>query len=423
MSVFKTVKGFIPVYPIVFNILYVLSIYQVNANVVPFKCTAVPFFNGMISTAFCIVIAAIVLRSIYAATWLSALLSIAAFIFPFVGVNLSESWSIVLFPVIIFSIVATTIVLRLKQLAWLINITRFMNLLAFCSLGCSLVLTVFCYYDDDRQVAGPDANFTEMFQSELPLESKNVKDPLESPDIVFVVVDGYARQDVLEDMYNYENSEFMHFLHKKHFFVADKSCANYCQTVLSMASAFNGSYFEADSNHISRLSRSLADQSFNHSRVSQFLKENGYKIALTYSGYNNVCTIQGVSAEAPSWVRDFNSINFENAVKSRLTLGVPHQYRDLIGRLYMTPSLCYYALTHAEWSHSRRIIDSVREMTEYPLINTPPADFSFFPHCFSSSAFCVFYIRSFFGSNRLLQRCGSLDLQYGIQFRDVSESV
>jgi len=57
------------------------------------------------------------------------------------------------------------------------------------------------------------------------------------PNIYYIILDGYARGDVLQEIYGYDNSEFLDHLATQGFYVADRSRANYCQTALSLASS------------------------------------------------------------------------------------------------------------------------------------------------------------------------------------------
>jgi len=64
------------------------------------------------------------------------------------------------------------------------------------------------------------------------------------PDIYVIVLDGYARHDVLRSLYQYDNAEFTGQLKKLGFFVADESHSNYVQTSYSMASFWNFDYLK-----------------------------------------------------------------------------------------------------------------------------------------------------------------------------------
>ncbi|HSK66782.1 MAG TPA: hypothetical protein VK888_07625 [Anaerolineales bacterium] len=62
------------------------------------------------------------------------------------------------------------------------------------------------------------------------------------PDIYVIVLDSYARQDVLEVIYQYDNSEFTDWLQERGFYVATENHSNYVQTPYSMASFWNFDY-------------------------------------------------------------------------------------------------------------------------------------------------------------------------------------
>lgn len=65
-------------------------------------------------------------------------------------------------------------------------------------------------------------------------------DPL--PDIYYIILDEYARQDTLKSEYNFDNTAFLEALRKKGFFIADKSRSNYQQTDYSLSSSLNMRY-------------------------------------------------------------------------------------------------------------------------------------------------------------------------------------
>lgn len=64
------------------------------------------------------------------------------------------------------------------------------------------------------------------------------------PNIFHIYLDEYGRQDVMNEIYNYDISEFIDYLKGKGFFVAGKSRCNYCYTDLSLLSTFNMDYLD-----------------------------------------------------------------------------------------------------------------------------------------------------------------------------------
>ncbi len=65
-----------------------------------------------------------------------------------------------------------------------------------------------------------------------------------SADVYHIVLDGYARADVLGDLYGMDNEPFLAALRERGFCVADSARSNYAQTLLSVVSALTGNYLE-----------------------------------------------------------------------------------------------------------------------------------------------------------------------------------
>lgn len=97
-----------------------------------------------------------------------------------------------------------------------------------------------------------------------------------SPDIYYIILDGYARQDILQDYYNLDNSEFIAGLIQHGFYVASQSHSNYMQTALSLSSTFNLEY----ANFLSAMdgdNRSAPYQMVEVSRLRAALENAGYQ--------------------------------------------------------------------------------------------------------------------------------------------------
>ena len=58
-----------------------------------------------------------------------------------------------------------------------------------------------------------------------------------APDIYYLILDRYANQAVLQEIYKFDNSPFLKFLHRKGFYVAHNSSANYFSSAHSLASS------------------------------------------------------------------------------------------------------------------------------------------------------------------------------------------
>jgi hypothetical protein len=108
------------------------------------------------------------------------------------------------------------------------------------------------------------------------------------PDVYFIVLDGYARADVLQEEFGLDNSGFIGSLRDRHFYVADCSMSNYAQTEQSLASTFNMMYLDGIISQIS--SSTLKEDDFKpyieNGLVRQYLESLGYQTVSFYSGYN-----------------------------------------------------------------------------------------------------------------------------------------
>lgn len=64
------------------------------------------------------------------------------------------------------------------------------------------------------------------------------------PDVYYIVLDGYSRQDILAERFEFDNSAFVQALRELGFYVADCSQTNYTQTLLAMTSTLNMAYLD-----------------------------------------------------------------------------------------------------------------------------------------------------------------------------------
>ncbi len=114
------------------------------------------------------------------------------------------------------------------------------------------------------------------------------------PDIYYLIMDGYARADILKDKYDYDNTAFLKFLTDKGFFVAPWAGANYCQTGLSLASSLNMRYLDDLRKHLGGKSanRVPLKAMIYQNEVTAKLRAYGYRIICFPSGYNLTSKIE-----------------------------------------------------------------------------------------------------------------------------------
>lgn len=106
------------------------------------------------------------------------------------------------------------------------------------------------------------------------------------PDIYYIILDGYARSDILLDRYGYDNHEFIDFLKSHGFYVAGESRSNYLYTALSIGSTLNMDYIQDLDFDLEKVTypQFLVDP-IHHSRVRQTVEQLGYVTVTTPTGY------------------------------------------------------------------------------------------------------------------------------------------
>jgi hypothetical protein len=105
--------------------------------------------------------------------------------------------------------------------------------------------------------------------------SIELKNDTNLPDIYYIILDGYGREDVLNDQYHYDNSPFIQALKNRGFNVASQSQSNYIQTILSLTSSLNMEYLSGSPSTLPNKGQlmGLIDQS----RTRTFLEQIGYQ--------------------------------------------------------------------------------------------------------------------------------------------------
>ena len=107
------------------------------------------------------------------------------------------------------------------------------------------------------------------------------------PDIYYIILDAYAREDVLRELYDYDNSPFLDALRSDGFYVVEHSHSNYGQTSLSLSSSLNLDYVEAFVPSNAQPVDPLAPlfQAIDDSRLRRTLEGLGYKVVAFASGF------------------------------------------------------------------------------------------------------------------------------------------
>lgn len=110
------------------------------------------------------------------------------------------------------------------------------------------------------------------------------------PDIYFIILDMYARADVLQEKFDYNNSGFINELKDLGFYVVDCSMSNYHTTMRSVLSTLNYDYYTEtpDTNPGQEIFKTniLVDRNdMVNNKVRINLEKHGYKTVAFETGY------------------------------------------------------------------------------------------------------------------------------------------
>lgn len=159
------------------------------------------------------------------------------------------------------------------------NLTKVMNLMAVATLLVPLV-NLSRYELQRIQHFTGNESFTASFANH------DLEEAVQ-PDIYYIILDGYGRADILEELYVFDNTNFIAYLENLGFIVVPQSRSNYILTSLSLASSLNMNYLQdlqTSPVHKGEEQQTLA-RMIRDSAVREFLELQGYRTVAFASGY------------------------------------------------------------------------------------------------------------------------------------------
>ncbi|MCP4565951.1 MAG: LTA synthase family protein [FCB group bacterium] len=105
--------------------------------------------------------------------------------------------------------------------------------------------------------------------------------PDQLPDVYFIIMDAFGREDVLREVYDVDISDFTSFLRERGFMVADESHSNYIKTIYSLSATMNFNFLDSldgygsqNKSHI----RKLSAKYLKDNKLFKDFKNMGYTI-------------------------------------------------------------------------------------------------------------------------------------------------
>jgi hypothetical protein len=171
---------------------------------------------------------------------------------------------------------------RVKHSAFELN--RVMNVVA-------LVLLVFPLYSIGmfQYRAIQLAQTKQAAQSAAPMEAAAAD--ADSPDIYYIILDGYSRADVMQELYDLDITPFLKELESIGFVLPECAQSNYGITAFSMFASLNMDYLDAYGDtfplgsDLSRVDYQFMQKYLSDNRVRQYLEARGYQSITFETGF------------------------------------------------------------------------------------------------------------------------------------------
>lgn len=137
----------------------------------------------------------------------------------------------------------TLVLVAIPLLAWIWLVRNRIKEIASINLYFNLLAVIFFLNSGVRMGNELLENGISLFPA--PSEQVTiVKSGEDRPDIYYIILDGYGRQDILQALYEFDNSSFLDGLAARGFYIAEESSSNYIQTMLSLGSSLNMDYLQ-----------------------------------------------------------------------------------------------------------------------------------------------------------------------------------
>lgn len=157
------------------------------------------------------------------------------------------------------------------------------------------------------------------------------------PDIYYIILDGYGREDILQAFYEFDNSGFLKELKAKGFYIAEESSSNYMQTMLSLSSSLNMDYLQtlkADGTALEN--RGDLIELVEHNEVRSILAQHGYQLISFENEYKATVPSADIYYEdSQTGITAFESILIDHTM-ARVLSYIPALNRMLIEMPYDT---------------------------------------------------------------------------------------
>jgi len=299
-----------PFYPFILACYPVLFLFQVNFQEVDPRVIIRPLFVSVLFTLVIFLFTFAISKDIHRTAAFTSLCIILFFSYGHLynmfstpamgGFFLSRHRWLIIFYLMVFAFLTWKIFTKINGGQ---QLTKIFNLISLVLFALPVFQVLSASVKQGRGVA------TQPWQEDRRIEYPTFE---QKPDIYYIILDMYTREDTLRNEFNFDNSQFIHELERRGFYVANCSRTNYLQTELSLGSSLNMEYLQT-------LAPELDPQKGNMDGMVGYIKDNRVRIILEQAGYKTVAFDTGYFWD--SWTNSdyYFSPTTSSSVTSMLT--------------------------------------------------------------------------------------------------------
>jgi hypothetical protein len=299
----------VPVHPVLLALLPVLALFVHNSGQVEWTEIIAPALVAILAAVLIFVIAFALSRDVHAAAVITSMVVVVLSWYDparnavegILGVTIQERYALLAAALVLLA--AAVPLFRRPKVAY--------KLTAPLNLFCVILLAMLAL----RQgVAAARSSGTERLPeggvpSAAAWNGQETVDSLPRRDIYYIILDGYAREDVLRDVFSFDNTPFLAALRSRGFYVNPDSRSNYALTFLSLASSLNGMHVDHLASLGSSEDRAVPYEMIAQNRVMTFLRDQGYTIVSFNSGWGPTRSIPAADRNVwCGWTSEFVEI-------------------------------------------------------------------------------------------------------------------
>jgi len=272
-----------PFHVFLFGIFFILFLYTFNQGKVPFHGFLLPLGITLLTALSLWVLISLLLSNRKKAGLIVSLFFIVFFFYGHIH-NIIVEFNPQIdkvghlpFQIIFLIILSVGILYFLKTKRKLDNATKITNAISITLIGLILI-NISIFYFDSVSLYNEFKHPAEIFSG----DQKN------TPDIYFILLDGYVNSIVSKEILNHDNIEFITFLKENGFYIPENyTHSNYDRTIRTIPSVLNMNYLDPAILELTSVNQQfqVLYELIDDNIVMNYLKSNGYQIINFDSGW------------------------------------------------------------------------------------------------------------------------------------------